>query len=80
MCNPRDRKPLLRPSANYSKLLERVAYRTMSNIPDEIFCKNSHQPRDVDYFRKNVPPKMYNWILNALPIEKVLQIWGVAKL
>ena len=48
--------------------------------PMEIFCKNSHQPRDVDYFGKKVPPQMYNLILNALPIEKVLQIWGLAKL
>ena len=48
--------------------------------PMEIFCKNSHQPRDVDYFGKKVPPQMYKLILNALPIEKELQIWGVAKL
>ena len=38
----------------------------------EFFWKNSQQPKDLDYFRKKAPPQMFNWILNAPPIGKVL--------
>ena len=34
LCNPSNRKLPLRPSASYNKLLDRVGFRTMSNIHD----------------------------------------------
>ena len=38
----------------------------------ELFCKNSQQPKDVDYFCKKAPSQMLDWTPNAPPIGKVL--------
>ena len=38
----------------------------------ELFCENSQQPKDIDYFRKKAPPQLPDQILNAPPIGKVL--------
>ena len=46
----------------------------------ELFCENSQGPKDVDCFRKKAPPQMSEWIQNAPPIGKVLQICGVRRL
>ena len=38
----------------------------------EPFCENSQLPKDVDHFRKQAPPQMFDWIPNAPPVRKVL--------
>ena len=72
LCNPSDRNfssDLLRAIMNYwtESHLESCQASTM-----ELFCKNSQQPKDVDYFCKKAPSQMLDWTPNAPPIGKVL--------
>ena len=57
--NPSGGQLLLRPSASYNKLLDRVAFRILSSIHEDLhlFCENSQRPKIVDYLHKKAPPK-----------------------
>ena len=46
----------------------------------ELFCENSQRPKDVNYLRKKAPPQMFDWIPNAPPTGKVLQIRGLGRM
>ena len=40
----------------------------------ELFCENSQRSQHVDYFRKEAPPQMFDWIPDAPPIEGIVNV------
>ena len=52
---------------SFSKVLrlDRGMFRILSNIFDEVFCKNSYWTKAVNFFRKKIPSYIYGRILNT---------------
>ena len=58
---------------NYWVVAYLEPYRT--SMKDH-FWENNERPKDVNYYCKNAPSQMLDWVLNTPLIGKVLYMWG----
>ena len=62
---------------NYWVVAYLEPYRTSMK---DLFWENIERPKDVNYYRKNAPSQIFDWVLNTPLIGKVLYMWRVSGL